>query len=117
MRIGLYRKPQNKPVEKHCSQHTKPFLQSYTTAPPAWRQRAHRWQLPRREMAKHAAVEITGHLRIRRWCRIFTFLRSIVGADDPVRPVRFSYTFVGADVGIGPYKVQCMNKIGRVFRK
>ena len=28
--------------------------------------------------------------------------------------------FVGsqrADVGIGPYKVQCMNTIGRVFRK
>ena len=28
--------------------------------------------------------------------------------------------FVGsqrADVGIGPYKVKCMNKIGRVFRK
>ena len=22
-----------------------------------------------------------------------------------------------ADVGIGPYKVQCMNKIGQVFRK
>ena len=28
--------------------------------------------------------------------------------------------FVGsqrADVGIGPYKVQCMNEIGRAFRK
>ena len=36
IRIGLYRKPQNKPVEKHCSQHTEIFLQSYTTAPPAW---------------------------------------------------------------------------------
>ena len=36
IRIGLYRKPQNEPVEKHCSQHTEIFLQSYTTAPPAW---------------------------------------------------------------------------------
>ena len=27
------------------------------------------------------------------------------------------YIFVGADAYIGPYKVQCMNKIGRVFRK
>ena len=26
-------------------------------------------------------------------------------------------TFVGADVGIGPYRVQYMNKTGRVFRK
>ena len=29
-------------------------------------------------MAKHPAVETTGHLRIRRWCRIFAFLRSFV---------------------------------------
>ena len=26
-------------------------------------------------------------------------------------------TFVGADAHIGPYKVLCMNEIGRVFRK
>ena len=27
-RIGLYRKPQKYPVEEHCGQHTRPFLQS-----------------------------------------------------------------------------------------
>ena len=27
-RIGLYRKPQNEPVEEHCGQHTRSFLQS-----------------------------------------------------------------------------------------
>ena len=29
-----------------------------------------------------------------------------------VRPVCFLHTFVGADVGIGPYRVLCMNEIG-----
>ena len=70
MRIGLYRKPQNESVEKHYSQHTINSLQIYTTAPPAWGQRSHREQLPRKEMAKHSAVEIMGHLHMRRWCRI-----------------------------------------------
>ena len=42
MRIGLYRKPQKDLVEERCGQHTRLFLQSYTTAPPAWRQRSHR---------------------------------------------------------------------------
>ena len=65
--------PQNGSVEEYCGQHTRPFLQNYTTAPPAWRQRSHRKQLPRKEMAKYAAVEITGHLRIRRWCTILAF--------------------------------------------
>ena len=27
-RIGLYRKPQNEPVEERCGQHTEVFLQS-----------------------------------------------------------------------------------------
>ena len=43
--------PQKYPVEKHCGQHTRLFLQSYTTAPPAWnnapienRCRARRWK-------------------------------------------------------------------------
>ena len=36
-------------------------------------QRSHRKQLPRKSMAKHAAVEITGHLRMRRWCTVFAF--------------------------------------------
>ena len=65
--------PQNKPVEEHCGQHTKISLQSCTTAPPAWRQRSHRKQLPRMEMAKHAAEECSTHLWIRRWCIIFAF--------------------------------------------
>ena len=73
MRIGLYRKPLNKPVEKHCGQHTGVSLQSCTTAPPAWRQHSHRKQLPRKELAKHAAVECRTRLRIRRWCTIFAF--------------------------------------------
>ena len=82
--------PQNKPVEEHCGQHTGISLQSCTTAPPAWGQRSHRKQLPRMEMVKHAAAEITGHLRIRRWCRIFLFhCKSLQGANDSVRPVRF----------------------------
>ena len=98
MRIGLYRKPQKNPVEEHCGQHTEISLQIYTTAPPAWRQRSHRKQLPRKERAKHPAVEITGHLRMRRWCKFF------VGVDGSVHSVRFSYTFVGADAHIGPYK-------------
>ena len=34
--------PQNEPIEKRCGQHTEISLQSYTTAPPAWRQRSHR---------------------------------------------------------------------------
>ena len=72
-RIGLYCKPQNEPVEEHCGQHTINCLQNWTTAPPAWKQRSHWEQLPRKEMAKHAAVEYRTHLRIRRWCRIFTF--------------------------------------------
>ena len=99
MRIGLYCKPQNDPIEEHCGQHTKLFLQSYTTAPPAWRQRSHRKQLPRKEMAKHTAVECRTHLRMRRWCEFL-----MERADDSVCHVRFSHTFVGADVGIGPYK-------------
>ena len=84
--------PQNEPMEEHCGQHTINSLQIYTTAPPAWRQRSHREQLPHKEMAKHAAVEITSHLRMRRWCEFL-----MERADDPVRPVRLSYTFVGAD--------------------
>ena len=43
-------------------------------------------------MAKHAAVQFRTHLRIRRWCEFL-----MERADDPVRPVRLSYTFVGAD--------------------
>ena len=38
-------------------------------------------------------------------------------ADRVVRPNMISDTSVGADAHIGPYKVQCMNAIGRVFRK
>ena len=76
--------PQKGPVEERCGQHTRPFLQNYTTAPPAWGQRSHRKQLPRKGMVKHAAVEIAGHLRMRRWCK---FLMERV--DDPVRPVCF----------------------------
>ena len=68
MRIGLYRKPQNHSVERHCSQHTRISLQGWTTAPPAWKQRSHRKQLPRKEMVKHAAVQFRTHLRMRRWC-------------------------------------------------
>ena len=56
--------PQNEPVKEHRGQHTKRFLQSYTTAPPAWRQRSHREQLLRKGMEKHAAVECRTHLRI-----------------------------------------------------
>ena len=73
IRIGLYRKPQKNPVEERCGQHTINSLQIYTTAPPARGQRSHREQLPRKEMAKHAAVEITSHLRMRRWWTIFAF--------------------------------------------
>ena len=69
--------PQKGPVEERCGQHTRPFLQNYTTAPPAWGQRSHRKQLPRKEMAKHTAAECRTHLRMRRWCTVFTFL----GAD------------------------------------
>ena len=82
--------PQNEPIEEHCGQHTINCLQNWTTAPPAWKQRSHRKQLPRKEMAKHAAVEYRTHLRIRRWCRIFLFhCKSLQGANDSVRPVRF----------------------------
>ncbi len=82
--------PQNEPMEEHCGQHTINCLQNWTTAPPAWKQRSHRKQLPRKEMAKHAAVEYRTHLRIRRWCRIFLFhCKSLQGANDSVRPVRF----------------------------
>ena len=58
--------PQKYPVEERCGQHTRLFLQSYTTAPPAWKQRSHRESLPRQKMAKHAAVECSTHLRMRR---------------------------------------------------
>ena len=39
---------------------------------------------------------------------------------EPMNSLQISVKMVHtarADVGIGPYKVQCMNKIGRVFRK
>ena len=44
--------PQNEPVEERCGQHTRISLQSYTTAPPAWRQRSHRKQFPRKKDGK-----------------------------------------------------------------
>ena len=75
--------PQKYPVEEHCGQHTINFLQSYATAPPAWRQRSHRKQLPRKGMAKHTAMEFGTHLRIRRWCKFL-----MERADRVVRPYR-----------------------------
>ena len=74
--------PQKYPVEEHCGQHTRISLQNWTTAPPAWRQRSHRKQLPRKGMAKHTAVECRTHLRVRRWCSIF------VRADRVACPYR-----------------------------
>ena len=88
--------PQKYPVEEHCGQHTGISLQSCTTAPPAWRQRSHRKQLPRKGMAKHTAMEFGTHLRIRRWCK---------------------FLMERADRGVRPYSMQCVNEIGRVFRK
>ena len=67
--------------------------------------------MPRKEMAKHAAVEITAPLRMRQWCTI------LERADRIVRPNMVLDTFVGADAPIGPYKVQYMTIVGRVFRK
>ena len=52
------------PCRRTLRQHTEISLQSYTTAPPAWRQRSHREQLLRKGMEKHAAVECRAHLRI-----------------------------------------------------
>ena len=67
--------------------------------------------MPRKEMAKHPAVEITVPLRMRQWCTI------LERVDRIVRPNMVLDKFVGADSHIGPYKVLCMNEIGRVFRK
>ena len=105
MRIGLYRKPQNKPLEECCGQHTKRFLQSYTTAPPAWGQRSHRKQLPRKKIVKHAAVECRTHLRLRRWCEFL-----MERADRVVRPNMISDTSVGADAYIGPSSIPEMSR-------
>ena len=40
-----------------------------------------------------------------------------LGTDEFVADFRKNGAHARADVGIGPYKVQCMNKIGQVFRK
>ena len=89
IRIGLYRKPQNKPLEECCGQHTGISLQSYTTAPPAWRQRSHRESLPRKEMAKTR-------------CRAIQNASTYAPMVHSIRVLL--YIFVGTDAHIGPYK-------------
>ena len=77
MRIGLYRGATEGARRRTLRPTHDKLSTNLDYAPPAWRQRSHRKQLPRKGMAKHTAVECRTRLRIRRWCTVFTFL----GAD------------------------------------
>ena len=73
MRIGLYRgategarRRRLRPAHGNLSAKL-----NYSAA--CVEERSHREQLLRKGMEKHPAVEITTHLRIRRWCSIFAF--------------------------------------------
>ena len=77
-------------------------------------------------MAKHAAVEMASHLRMRRWCKfLMERAERVQSVTTKARAVHAGFTeicgeFVGsqrADVGIGPYKMLCMSTTRRVFRK
>ena len=80
MRIGLYRGATEGARRRTLRPAHEELSTNLDYAPPAWRQRSHRKQLPRREMVKHSAVECRTHLRIRRWCKMF------VGADAYIGP-------------------------------
>ena len=114
MRIGLYRKPQNKPVEEHCGRHTKNCLRIWTTrrlrgdnAPIGNSFHAGRRQntLPLKQQYIYVCADGAESLRS---------IVNLYRGRCPHRPVReptnspqiFVKTVrtARADVGIGPYK-------------
>ena len=97
MRIGLYRKPQKNPVEEHCASTRKSLCKAIL------QRRLRGTTLP----SGIVATQGDGKTRCRG--------NNNASMHSPM--VQNICVLLYMFVGIGPYRVQYMNKTGRVFRK